>query len=223
MNKTDLCNLAIKYGTDKGPAPEAHSRGHNYTPIYHNLFKYLFRYKKDTRLLELGIGGYNNPRAGGESLRMWSDYFSSSIIVGVDIEPKELDIPGNVFMEQGSQVDEDFLDSLVHKYGKFDIIVDDGSHLTEHHVKSFTKLFIDALKPGGIYIIEDLATSYEDSLKGHFGSSIDYFKQFHDLVNSRHLKGSNNNIYRYNELRDMLLSMTCYEELLVFIKRGEIS
>lgn len=214
-----LTKLAIQYKTDKGPAPEAHIRGHNYTPLYHQEFKD----RKPLRLLEIGVGGYEDPYAGGESLRMWADYFPEATIIGVDIEPKLLKFSqSNIIIEQGSQVDEGFLQNLVDKYGLFDIIIDDGSHLTEHHVHTFSKLFIDGLAPGGIYIIEDLATSYDDNLKLNFGSSIDYFKQFLDVVNFKHFKKVPSSVLRFHELKKDLLSMTCYEKLLIFRKKGGI-
>lgn len=39
---------------------------------------------------------------------------------------------------------------------QFDFIVDDGSHAARHQLESFRILFKDALKPGGIYFIQDI-------------------------------------------------------------------
>lgn len=39
------------------------------------------------------------------------------------------------------------------------MIVDDGSHIPSHQMASWHYLF-KTLKPGGIYVIEDLHTSY---------------------------------------------------------------
>src|SRR5882757_4722459 len=36
--------------------------------------------KKSLTLLEIGIGGYDDPKAGGASLRMWRKYFSRGLI-----------------------------------------------------------------------------------------------------------------------------------------------
>jgi hypothetical protein len=54
----DLKALAEKYGTDK--------LQHGYIPFYETYFRYL----RDIILLELGVGGYDDAHAGGESLRM---------------------------------------------------------------------------------------------------------------------------------------------------------
>jgi hypothetical protein len=43
--------------------------------------------------------------------------------------------------------------------GGFDIIVDDGSHNPRHQLESFRLLFEHALKPGGIYFIEDIESA----------------------------------------------------------------
>ena len=43
--------------------------------------------------------------------------------------------------------------------GEFDIVIDDGSHVNKHILASFKQL-VGKLKPGGIYVIEDLGCSY---------------------------------------------------------------
>ncbi|RLA17630.1 MAG: hypothetical protein DRQ56_08910 [Gammaproteobacteria bacterium] len=46
------------------------------------------------------------------------------------------------------------------EYGEFDIIIDDGSHQSEHQRASWQFLFREGLKAGGIYIVEDTYNSY---------------------------------------------------------------
>jgi len=48
------------------------------------------------------------------------------------------------------------------KYGKLDIIIDDGSHHGEHQLISFNTLF-PLLSPGGFYIIEDCLCAYDST------------------------------------------------------------
>ena len=60
----------------------------------------------------------------------------------------------------GSQSDEAFLKGTVlQAVPQWSIIVDDGGHGQEHQRVSFLHLF-PALTSGGIYVIEDLLTSY---------------------------------------------------------------
>jgi hypothetical protein len=73
--------IARSYRTDKG------SGQHGYTTHY---ARHLASRRFDRNLVfEIGVGGYGDPKAGGDSLRMWRDYLVRSRIVGVDIEEKE--------------------------------------------------------------------------------------------------------------------------------------
>jgi len=132
-----LNELAKKYNTDKSTS------WHSYTPIYEELFNKL----EPKKLLEIGI-------FGGASLRMWRDYFPKTKIYGIDNDER------NLFDEQGidcllaDQSNENDLITVGKKFGNFDIIVDDGSHLVEHQIFSFKTLF-PFLSFGGIYVIED--------------------------------------------------------------------
>ena len=67
----------------------------------------------------------------------------------MDIYDKSPHEENRIKIYQGSQVDTDFLQSLCNEIGNFDIIVDDGSHINEHVIKSFEFLF-PKLKKGGI-------------------------------------------------------------------------
>ena len=145
-----LTRLAILHGTDKFGM-------HDYTPVYHALLAE--RRDKPLKLLEIGIGGYDDPHAGGESLAMWRDYMPNADIVALDIAAKELDLGPRVTLVQGSQVDPDVIARLIADHGPFDVIVDDGSHDNAHVWESFRMLF-PALKPGGLYLVEDVQTAF---------------------------------------------------------------
>jgi hypothetical protein len=79
-----------------------------------------------------------------------------SQIVGIDInEPCRKYAGGNITVEIGSQADSEFLRDIGAKYGPFDIIVDDGSHVAEHQEISLRTL-TPFMAPGGVYFIEDI-------------------------------------------------------------------
>jgi hypothetical protein len=145
-----LTNLAIKHGTDKWGE-------HFYTPVYHDLFRDI-RLEK-LRVLEIGIGGFGLRDFGGESLRMWAEYFPNARIVGIDIHQKNLALPASVRCERGSQSDLAFLKRLVDGHGPFDIVVDDGSHRPDDMLASFGFLF-PRMSERGIYVIEDTQTAF---------------------------------------------------------------
>lgn len=159
--KADLDALAQFHGTDKS------SRDHNYTPLYR---QHLGRSRHRIRsVLEIGVGGDTSTsgyetKAGGQSLYMWRDYFPNAEITGIDINDKSVSGP-RIHFEQGDQSDPAFLAVVVDKHGPFDVIVDDGSHIGRHIIASFRELW-QAVKPGGFYVIEDLALAYHPEWEG---------------------------------------------------------
>lgn len=149
-----LDQIGLKYGTDKA------STGHNYCKIYD-------RYLSPKRvnpvvLLEVGIGGEEHIDRGGQSLRMWREYFTNprAKIIGIDLYKKRLALPAGVTIYQGSQDDPEFLTWIMGKEGTPDIIVDDASHHNARTIKTFELLFREWLKKDGLYICEDIHTSY---------------------------------------------------------------
>ena len=146
----NLTKLALFFGTDK-------AGHHHYTKHYENHFKSIRNRKMN--ILEIGVGGHNNPVSGGHSLRMWKSYFPNSIIHSIDIYEKSELEEKRIKIYQGSQADDVFLKNLAATIGSFDIIIDDGSHINSHVLTSFKVLF-PFLKNGGIYVIEDTHTSY---------------------------------------------------------------
>ncbi|MFO0058563.1 MAG: class I SAM-dependent methyltransferase, partial [Cyanobacteriota bacterium] len=161
----DLGVLAQKFGTDKND-------DHYYTYHYQQHFS-AWRRKK-FNLLEIGIGGYDKPSDGGQSLRMWKAFFPYANIYGLDIYVKSYHDEDRIKTYIGSQTDEDLLKQIVKEAGGFDIIIDDGSHLNEHIISTF-KILFPLLNSDGIYAIEDLQTSYweQDAFGINWGGSRD--------------------------------------------------
>jgi hypothetical protein len=160
----DLNRIAAAYGCDKyGP--------HRYTPRYMAHLGYLR--ESPINLLEIGIGGYHDPRQGGASLRMWRAYFRNAMIHGVDIHDKHYHDEARIQTHVGSQDDADFLRGLVDQIGTPDVIIDGGSHRSADIITTFGILF-PLLKSDGWYCIEDLQTSYWTDVNGiQWGGSPD--------------------------------------------------
>jgi demethylmacrocin O-methyltransferase len=178
----NLIDLSIKNKTDKWI-------GHSYAKHYeHHLAKYK---TKKIVFLEIGIGGYSNPDQGGQSLRVWSEWFEhpETVIIGADIHHKRLQFDDpRVKVRRGSQVDEEFLKELHSEFGDFDVILDDGSHIPEHVIKTFTVMY-PMVKNGGTYIIEDTQTSYwsgpwsKDADYNTNNPTYSFFKNAPDWIN----------------------------------------
>ena len=145
-----LTQLARKHGTDKWGT-------HRYTPHYQASLKHL-RHDHFT-LLEIGVGGFINTSRGGESLRMWKEFFPNATIVGLDIVDKTEFAEERIHIYQGDQSDPEFLKDVVARHPDLKVVVDDGSHVPAHVRASFEILF-PMLPDDGIYCMEDLQTSY---------------------------------------------------------------
>lgn len=174
----DLSELAARFGSDKWG-------GRWYTPHYQKHFE---PYRDlPVKVLEIGIGGYDAIDGGGESLRMWKHYFRRGLIYGLDIFTKTGIEESRLGVVQGDQGDEQFLDSMARELGPFDIIIDDGSHMSHHVLASFNALF-PHVRPGGIYVIEDLGTSYWPSWGGNPDPSAQYktIAMLKDLLDGLH-------------------------------------
>jgi hypothetical protein len=162
--RKNLSQLALMYGTDK-------QGRHRYAQHYQHHFEPWRR--KKLNILEIGIGGYINPNAGGRSLRMWKAYFPNSRIFGIDIYDKTPHDAKRIKTFQGSQTDTSFLKRVVEEIGRVDIIIDDGSHHNEHVITSFKFLF-PLLTDKGIYVVEDTQTSYWSTVQDmEYGGSSD--------------------------------------------------
>lgn len=132
------------YDTDKGKS---------YLQYYEAFFAP--HRNRPLRLLELGI------HRGG-SLQMWRDYFPMSQIIGVDLSAPELPDYDRIRVYGGDASDPSLFDRIAAEIGgdRFDIIIDDASHLGIVSKRTFELLFMDRLNPGGLYVLEDWGTGY---------------------------------------------------------------
>jgi demethylmacrocin O-methyltransferase len=102
---------------------------------------------------------------------MWKDFFPKGQIYGLDLyDKKHLEQP-RITILQGDQNDPAVLGEIASQHGPFDLIIDDGSHISEHIITSFRALF-PHVTPNGVYAIEDLYLSYEE--KDHGGSTVEF-------------------------------------------------
>lgn len=146
---TPLCELARKYGTDKGGWHTiAGETCHVYTPAYYAL---LGEHTQKVRsVLEIGVNQ-------GCSLRMWRDLFPKAMIYGIDSNAASLFTEERIQCVAADQGNAASLLSAMATLGepRFDLIVDDGSHEETHQVLSCRTL-MPFLEPNGLYVIEDI-------------------------------------------------------------------
>ena len=160
LTEVSLTGLADLYGSDKGNIK------HLYTPVYEKLIAELAPHKRfPLQIAEIGV-------ACGASLRMWANYCPTSVIWGFDIRPecanlcKDLD---NVRI----QITDPRQYSMPAK--SLDLLVDDGSHIVEDIIGTMI-VCAEWVRPGGYYVIEDMACTYSDQYRDkfnrHFGQNL---------------------------------------------------
>jgi SAM-dependent methyltransferase len=140
-SRASLTEIADHFKTDKG------SIKHNYTAVYERYLGGL-RARPGLQLMEIGV-------ACGSSLKMWSKYFADARILGVDIRPDCAKLCGRY--PNISITIQDAAKAPVQ--GSFDIIIDDGSHVSADIVDAFRHNWPN-LKPGGLFVIEDLKCTH---------------------------------------------------------------
>ncbi len=173
------------------------------------------RLAQPVRLLEIGVWK-------GGSLEMWREFFGpSAVIFGVDIDPEcaNLSLTG-AQVRIGSQVDLDFMTAVIEEMGGVDVIIDDGSHMSEHVITTLRGLW-PQLAEGGRYIIEDLHTSYWPAWGGGLrrpSSSVESLKRLADVLHQPYFATNADNGGLGIE-RETLLSLTFYDSVAVLNKR----
>lgn len=179
---------------------------------YHWFYgRHLPRYRSKEDLAILEIGG-----RGGDSAIAWTKYFGhhakiDMITYGGKGDKLKFENPtvgcrrdgaqsaigcGQIHTFYCDQSDAKKLeaDVVTHRPDGWDIVIDDGSHVPAHNVISFEALWKN-LRPGGIYVVEDIETSYyQDSVVYGYEykagiladpplNALSRFRQYVDVIN----------------------------------------
>jgi hypothetical protein len=182
----------------------------HYFDIYHRHLQG-FRGRPIT-LVEIGV--YH-----GGSLEMWRSYLGRRArIIGIDFDERVATLAdGTAEIVIGDQSDRLFLANLRDRLGSIDIVIDDGGHTMEEQLVSFDELW-PTIAAGGVYIVEDLHTSYWPEFGGALrdsGSFIEFAKTIIDLQNAWHVR---NEELPVNDLTRSVRGLHAYDSVIVFDK-----
>jgi hypothetical protein len=123
--------------------------------VKYELFLNKLRGKSGLSILELGAGPDCNI---GASVRVWKEYFQGASVHVADIKESARNLEREGFhVHVGDLGNMDFVQGLAKQ--KWDFVIDDASHLWSHQILAFRTLFPSVVS-GGIFIMEDLCTSY---------------------------------------------------------------
>lgn len=177
---SDFATIAKAFNCDKSIA-------HRYEYPYD---KFLNKFRdKECTIFEIGI-------EAGKSVKVWENFLPKSKIYGMDIDIEMELSRGKVFKGDQSKIGD--LVTITEIIKKSDIIIDDGSHIADHQLKTFYYLFENLLDWGGVYVIEDIECSYWRANVSCYGyesgytNIIDYFLNINHSVNANYSNHTNN-------------------------------
>lgn len=137
---------------------------------YYDVYNRILPLNRDANISILEIGVET-----GASIRAWCEAYPNASIFGVDCDSVCLDVDtGRAKIFIGKQEDKKFLAMLTEHLPMLDAVIDDGGHFADEQQESF-KVLIDKVKPGGVYVIEDLDVALYRTVDG-YPCTIDFVK-----------------------------------------------
>ena len=152
-NKKDLDELLFFYGSDKAEIFRLkNEKGHGFSKFYKNYLSEL----NNEQINILEIGSY-----AGASAAAFSKYIPNSKVFCFDVNITNFKYSSDKIFVYGLDIKNEYKVSKIlkqifkkNKFEKFDLIIDDGSHLLSDMLFSFN-FFLKYVKKNRFYIIED--------------------------------------------------------------------
>ena len=200
LSNTTLCELGKKFPTNKSPIQLVGHRS-GYTGLYNLLFSPLI--DKNITLAEIGIEDNN-------SVKMWRGYFKKAIIHGFEFDDNKIKkakkhkLSKTYIHKINVHNEKDITESFKKTKTRFDIIIDDSTHIFEDQVRIIKNCY-KFLKKNGILIIEDIYKyKNEYSEENYFKNLKKFKKYFHNIV---FIDCSNVNNFQASRKNDKILLM----------------
>ncbi|TPX17931.1 uncharacterized protein E0L32_011994 [Thyridium curvatum] len=204
--------VALQHGTDKVTT-------HQYWFMYEKYLEPLR--EKKLKMLEIGLG-CNMGYGPGKSYYTWLEFFPNVDLYYIEYDAacaeKWKDKTSGATIFTGDQADRTFLRRFVQESGgDFDVIIDDGGHSMDQQRNSLEELW-GIVKPGALYFVEDLQTSYMGSYGGDEKGGKDpakntMTKYIYELIDDRMTDGN-----RHPISKDMR-SIDCMKEVCAITKK----
>ena len=188
---------------------------------------------KNINILEIGV-------QNGGSLETWSTYFNKAEnIIGCDIDTNCANLQFHdqrIKVVVGDATTAETGQNIDKLAESFDLIIEDGSHSSRDIITTFAEFF-PRLRPGGLYIAEDLHCCYWEEWGGGLSfpySGIEYFKALCDCINANHWHrkdiisadyintiGKHYGVIVCDQLLESILSIRFYDSICVIEKAAE--
>jgi cephalosporin hydroxylase len=168
---------------------------------------------REVNVVEFGV-------SHGGSLQMWRNYFGRRArITGVDIDLRCARLTGDrINVVIGDQENREFLKELADQVGEIDVVIEDGGHAMGQQIATFEELW-PRVRDGGVFLIEDLHTSYWRKYGGGYkrsGTFIEYAKDLIDQLHAWH--SQDGEMFKVDEYTRSIRGMHIYDSIIVFDK-----
>lgn len=179
--------------------------------------RYFYKYR-NTEVIFVEIGVFQ-----GGSLQMWKEYFGPKAkIYGIDINPECKKFEDEqIKIIIGDQENKNFLESLKNKIPKIDILLDDGGHTMKQQINTFEVLF-EYIKQDGIYMCEDVHTSYWSEYKGGFRKKSTFLEYSKNRVDDLHAWYSNTKNLTINKFTKSIGAIHFHDSIIVIEKSNVV-
>jgi hypothetical protein len=166
----NLTDIADKYALDQG------NTKHRFTELYHLLF---LPYRN--RAIQFAALGVSEAAAGEElpAIRMWLEYFTKAQISGIDVADHSGFSDDRFQFTQVDLDDRSAVAEMAAAQPAPDIVLDDATHASHHQQIAFVEMFA-RLKPGGMYLIEDLRWQPSSLERDDWPKTADLFQGYLD-------------------------------------------
>ena len=184
---------------------------------YFEVYDRYFSKYRNTEVIFVEIGVYQ-----GGSLQMWKQYFGPKAkIYGIDINPECKKFEDEqIEIIIGDQENKDFLESLKSRMPKIDILLDDGGHTMKQQINTFEVLF-EYIKQDGIYMCEDVHTSYWNGYKGGFKKTSTFIEYSKNIIDDLHAWYSESKKLKISTFTRSIKAIHFYNSIVV-IEKSEV-
>lgn len=194
-----------------------------YPDIYQNTVGPLAAQEEPVSFLEIGV-------QNGGALEIWAKFlpFGSRIVgldINADVEKLSFD-NSKIKVHVVDATDREAVESLLGD-DSFDLVIDDGSHRSIDIISSFEILF-PHVKPGGVYIIEDLHASYSPAFGGGYAAPASAISYLKNIIDGLHVDYMDMNLFsdedrvRLEGFRREIGSITFHDSVAVIRKLGTV-
>lgn len=167
---TDLCLLGVIHPTDKSPYNMNNNlHKHPYSAIYNLLFSPIRN--NPIKLGEVGI-------LDNMSMICWRNYFPNAVLYGYEWFDSRLqkaiddNLPNVEYVKMNVESEQSIKAALSSSEGKFDILIDDSTHIFEHQIK-LINVGHKYVKSGGYMIVEDIFLQFDEN---NYKNALDHLK-----------------------------------------------